>query len=181
MFEKRIREQVKIAMQRAHALLFVVDVTTGITDLDDQLARLLHQSDKAVHVVVNKVDNSQRLYDSRNLRNGLWNDLSNFCINGSGSGELLEAVIKVFRWWYRWGFGEGLPRIAVIGQPNVGKSSLVNLFIGEERQIVTEIADNTTPPMRDLTSLSGYYLIDTAGIRKKSKVMKTLVIRLYVP
>ena len=93
--KKRIREQVKIAMQEAHALLFVVDVTTGITDLDDQLARLLHQSDKAVHVVVNKVDNSQRLYDSSEFYGmGFETIYPISAINGSGSGELLEAVIE---------------------------------------------------------------------------------------
>ena len=128
MFEKRIREQVKIAMQEAHALLFVVDVTTGITDLDDQLARLLHQSDKAVHVVVNKVDNSQRLYDSSEFYGmGFETIYPISAINGSGSGELLEAVIEsIPDDDIDEDLEEGLPRIAVIGQPNVGKSSLVN-------------------------------------------------------
>ena len=178
MFEKRIREQVKIAMQEAHALLFVVDVTTGITDLDDQLARLLHQSDKAVHVVVNKVDNSQRLYDSSEFYGmGFETIYPISAINGSGSGELLEAVIEsIPDDDTDENLEEGLPRIAVIGQPNVGKSSLVNLFIGEERQIVTEIAGTTRDSTHTRFNKFGrdIILIDTAGIRKKSKVHEDL-------
>lgn len=178
MFEKRIREQVKIAMQEAHALLFVVDVTTGITDLDDQLARLLHQSDKAVHVVVNKVDNSQRLYDSSEFYGmGFETIYPISAINGSGSGELLEAIIEsIPDDDMDEDLEEGLPRIAVIGQPNVGKSSLVNLFIGEERQIVTEIAGTTRDSTHTRFNKFGrdIILIDTAGIRKKSKVHEDL-------
>ncbi len=174
-FEAAIRNQVEIAIEEAEVLVFMVDVTTGITDLDEQMARMLRRTDKPVLLAVNKVDNHARLLEA----NEFWSlgfEETHFLssITGSGSGELLDAVTDKIS-------DEepeelNIPKFAVIGQPNVGKSSFVNALLGEERNVVTNIAGTT----RD--SIHSHYnkydreflLIDTAGIRKKNKVHENL-------
>lgn len=176
-FEANIRSQVKIAIDEAHLLLLVVDVTTGITDLDDSVTHMLRVQDKPVVVVVNKVDNHQRMLEANEFYSlGFENMYFVSSINGSGSGELLDQIIELDTTQQDESLEEDIPKIAIIGQPNVGKSSIVNIFLGEERQIVTDIAGTTRDSIharfnkfdRDLL------LIDTAGIRKKKKVNEDL-------
>ncbi|MCS6934789.1 MAG: ribosome biogenesis GTPase Der [Chitinophagales bacterium] len=180
-FEKHIREQVMIAVEEASLLLFVVDATTGITALDDEFGNLLRKSQKKVFLVVNKVDNLERKNDAAEFYSmGFDNIFFIASISGSGTGELLDAIIEripdtpdttpdVDNL-------SNVPKVCIVGQPNVGKSSLVNALMGEERSIVTEIAGTT----RD--SIHSYYnkfgkrliLIDTAGIRRKNRVKENL-------
>ena len=176
-FEAAIREQVSIAIDEAHVLLFVVDVTVGITDLDDAMADLLRRTEKPVLLVVNKVDNTKRQMDAHEFYAlGFEHLYPISSINGGGTGELLDALVDELGPETEDEHDEDLPRIAIVGQPNVGKSSLTNLFLGEERNIVTDVAGTTRDSIhtrftkfdRDLV------LIDTAGIRKKSKVHENL-------
>ncbi len=176
-FEKHIREQVMIAIEEASLLLFVVDVTCGITDLDDEFAKQLRKTPKPVFLVVNKVDNSERHYDAAEFYSlGIDNIFFLSSISGSGTGELLDAVIEKIPDEQPEQPDENIPRVCIIGQPNVGKSSLVNALLGEERNVVTPIAGTT----RD--SIHARYkkfdkellLIDTAGIRRKTKVHENL-------
>lgn len=177
-FEAAIRSQVEIAIQEAHLILFVVDVTTGITYLDDEVATMLRKSDKKVILVVNKVDNYQRLIDSNefySLGFELMFPLSS--ISGSGTGELLDAMIEDMTKEEEKEIDENdIPKIAIVGQPNAGKSSLINVFVGEERNVVTDIAGTTRDSIH--THFNKFnkeiLLIDTAGIRKKSKVHEDL-------
>ena len=174
-FEKAIRSQVQIAIQEATVIIFMVDVTTGITDLDEEVANMLRKTDKMVYLVVNKADNQQRLMDANEFWSlGFENTYFLSAIQGSGTGELLdEAVTHIEE---REDATDGLPKIAIVGQPNVGKSSFVNALLGEDRNIVTQIAGTT----RD--SIHSHYkkfdkeflLIDTAGLRKKAKVHEDL-------
>jgi GTPase len=179
-FESAIREQVDIAIAEADLLVFMVDVTTGITDLDDQIAKKLRKSGKEVLLAVNKVDNNARqLMATEFYGLGLENTFFVSSITGSGTGELLDKAVEILQNIKPEipvpEEGE-IPRLAIIGQPNVGKSSLVNALLGEQRNIVTDIAGTT----RDsINSLYYYYnkkfvLIDTAGVRKKSKVTENL-------
>mgnify|MGYP001328649596 CR=1 FL=1 len=175
-FENEIKRQVNLAIEEADAILFVVDVTSGITDLDDSVAHMLRKIDKKTLLVVNKVDNSKLMYDANEFYGlGLGEIFCISSINGSGTGDLLDELVKEF---------EGktieeepeLPVLSIIGRPNVGKSSLANVLLGEDRNIVTPIAGTT----RD--SVSTYYnkfgheflLTDTAGLRKKGKVTDNL-------
>lgn len=175
-FEDEIRKQVHIAIDEADIILFVVDVVNGITDLDQEIAGLLRKIDKKVFLVVNKVDNSDRHYDAQVFyKFGLGELYCISSINGSGTGDLLDDVVKSFS-------KEGavviddIPKYAIIGRPNVGKSSLLNALIDEERHIVTPISGTTRDSIytRYNKFNHDFYLVDTAGIRKKGKVHEDL-------
>lgn len=176
-FEAAIRSQVDIAIQEAHVILFVVDVTTGITYLDDEIAAKLRKSDKKVLLVVNKVDNHQRLLDSNEFYSlGFEQLFPMSSISGSGSGELMDAIIEDMQKEEEKFEDDDIPKLAIIGQPNAGKSSLVNIFVGEERNVVTDIAGTTRDSIHTRFNKfnKDILLIDTAGIRKKSKVHEDL-------
>jgi len=174
-FEAAIREQVVIAIEEASVILFVVDVTTGITDLDDDIAGLLRKSKKPVFVVVNKVDNNnQHTEASVFYALGLGEIYNISSMTGSGTGDLLDEVIKHFD-------DEPLedntrPKYAIIGRPNVGKSSIINSLIGRDRNIVTPIAGTTRDSIHIHYNQYGhdFMLIDTAGMRKKTKVKENI-------
>lgn len=174
-FESAIRTQVKIAIEEAAAIIFMVDVTTGITDLDDEVADMLRRTDKPVFLAINKVDNSNRLLEANEFYAlGFENVFFLSSITGSGTGEILDAVVEHI-------FEEDpptdeIPRFAIVGQPNAGKSSLTNAFLGEDRNIVTEIAGTTRDAIHSHYKKFGkeFILIDTAGIRKKGKVYEDL-------
>lgn len=178
LFEKHIREQVLIAMEEASLLLFVVDTTTGITDLDDEFARLLRKYQKNVFLVVNKVDNLERRYDANEFYSlGIDNIFFIASMTGSGTGELLDALIeKIPDGDSEENLMPDIPKVCIIGQPNVGKSSLVNVLLGEDRNIVTDIAGTTRDSVHTRFQKFGkdILLIDTAGIRRKSKVQENL-------
>lgn len=175
-FEGQIRRQVEVAIEEADIFLFVVDVEMGITDYDDAVAKLLRKSGKKVFVVANKVDNPQRIAQSAEFyRLGLGDPYAISAINGSGTGELLDDLIKVLPKEF-YDETEGLPKFAIVGQPNVGKSSLLNFLIGEERSIVTPMAGTTRDPVHQRYSKFGhdFVLVDTAGLRRKNKVKEDL-------
>ncbi len=174
-FEEAIRSQVHLAMDEAAIIVFMVDATTGITDLDEQLANLLRRSKKPVLLAVNKVDNFERQVEANEFWSlGFEETYFLSSINGSGSGELLDAVAE--RITEAKPINTELPKFAIVGQPNVGKSSFVNALVGEERNIVTDIAGTTRDAIhtRYRKFDKDFYLIDTAGIRKKSKVHENL-------
>lgn len=178
-FEKEINRQVKIALEEANALVFMTDAATGITDLDESMADVLRRSTKPVYVAVNKVDNHDRqLMANEFYALGFEHVFFLSAMSGSGTGELLDAVVKeipdeaseeVLR------TGE-LPRIAIIGQPNVGKSSLLNALLSQERTIVSDVAGTTRDAIHTHYKLfqKEFILIDTAGIRRKTKVAEDL-------
>ena len=175
-FEEEIRKQVLLALDESSVILFVVDVESGITDLDEAVAGMLRRIDKPVLLAVNKVDNNERRYEASvfyKLGLGEIHPISS--INGSGTGDLLDVLVKHFS-EEKDSEEEGIPRFAIVGRPNVGKSTLINTFIGEERNIVTPIAGTTRDSI--LTRYSkfnhDFYLIDTAGLRKKGKVSEDL-------
>ncbi len=171
-FEDEIRKQVEIAIDEANVILFVVDVTAGITDLDETVANMLRQTKKPIYIVANKVDNTQRVGLSSEFWSfGIGDVFDVSATNGSGTGEVLDAVVKHFE-NATIESDDDLPRIAIIGKPNVGKSSLVNALIGEERNIVTPISGTTRDSVNTRYNAFGFdfVLIDTAGIRKKAKV-----------
>jgi len=175
-FEVAIRDQVKIAIEEAGVIIFLVDVTTGITDLDLQMANMLRRSDKPVILGVNKVDNHQRMMDA----NEFWSlgfDETYFlaAISGSGTGDLLDVVTEKLADDANVE-ESNIPKFAIVGRPNVGKSSLTNALLGVERNIVTPIAGTTRDPIHSTYSKFGkeFMLIDTAGIRKKRKVHEDL-------
>jgi GTP-binding protein len=175
-FEAAIREQVKIAIEEATVIIFLVDVTTGITDLDEEVASLLRRSKKPVFLVVNKVDNGQRLFEANEFWSlGFENTFFLSALTGSGSGEILDAVADHLS-ADELPQENRLPRFAIVGQPNVGKSSLTNALLGEDRNIVTEIAGTTRDSIDALYSKfdKEFILVDTAGIRKKAKVHENL-------
>lgn len=174
-FEAAIREQVVIAIEEATVILFMVDVVTGVTDLDDDIAKLLRRSNKPVFVVVNKVDNNQRLNDASIFYSlGLGEIYALSAMSGSGTGELLDEVIKHFE--DEPEDENKLPKYAIVGRPNVGKSSLINALIGKERNIVTPIAGTTRDSIHIHYNQYGheFMLIDTAGLRKKTKVKENI-------
>lgn len=172
-FEKSIREQVEIAISEADVLLFMVDVTTGITDLDESFTRFLRKTNKPIIVAVNKVDNNERLMMSNEFYSlGFEHVFPVSSISGSGTGDLLDEIIKLLPDEVLQEDTE-LPRISLIGRPNVGKSSLCNVLLGEERNIVTDIAGTTRDTIDTKYSAYGmdFILVDTAGVRKKGKTM----------
>lgn len=174
-FETAIREQVSIAIEEATVILFMVDVTTGITDLDDEIANILRRSKKPVFVVANKVDNNNLRNDAAIFYSfGLGEIYLISSMTGSGTGELLDEVIKHFS--EEEEEENTLPKYAIVGRPNVGKSSLINALIGKERNIVTPIAGTTRDSIHIHYNQFGheFMLIDTAGLRKKAKVKENI-------
>ena len=172
-FEEEIRKQVVIAMDEASAIIFVVDVTTGITDLDESVANMLRRTDKPVVLCSNKVDNASRSIDATAFYSfGLGEVHAISAINGSGTGELLDKLVSSFNTDIDIDDTSGIPNIAIVGKPNVGKSSLCNALLGEERNIVTPISGTTRDSIHTRYKSFGFdfNLVDTAGIRKKAKV-----------
>ncbi|MFV0291450.1 MAG: ribosome biogenesis GTPase Der [Mangrovibacterium sp.] len=174
-FEEEIRKQASLAIDEADVILFVVDVESGITDLDQAVANTLRRIKKPVFLAVNKVDNNQRIMDSHEFYGlGLGEEL--YCIssiNGSGTGDLLDAIVAAFPKDKPVEIiEENVPRFAVVGRPNAGKSSFINALLGEERSIVTDIAGTTRDTINSRYTKFGhdFYLVDTAGLRKKAKV-----------
>ena len=175
-FEKAIRTQVRIAIDEATAIVFMVDVTTGITDLDEEVADMLRRTDKPVFLAVNKVDNHQRMIDANEFWSlGFDNTFFIASISGSGSGDLLDGITEILP-EKEDSNADSIPKFAIVGQPNVGKSSFTNALLGEERNIVTEIAGTTRDPIHSTYTKFGkkFMLIDTAGMRKKAKVHEDL-------
>lgn len=176
-FEEEINKQVKVAIEEADVILFVVDVLNGITDLDLEVANILRRSKKPLIVVANKADNFEMHAASAEFYSlGLGDPFCVSAINGSCSGDLLDKIVTLFAEDKPEVLEEELPRIAVVGRPNAGKSSLINAFIGEERHIVTDIAGTTRDSIYTKYNKFGmnFYLVDTAGIRKKGKVNEDL-------
>ena len=171
-FESEINRQVKLAISEADVILFMVDVETGIHGLDKSVAEMLRKVEKPVITVVNKVDNNQRLLDAAEFYGlGLGDYFSVSSVNGSGTGDLLDEIVKHLPDSQEEP-GEDIPRVAVVGRPNVGKSSLANTLLGEERNIVTPVAGTTRDSIHSLYNKFNrrFLLIDTAGLRKKAKV-----------
>lgn len=177
LFEAEIRKQVVLAIEEADVILFLVEVSTGITDLDAIVADLLRRSSKKVILVVNKVDNNELIYNSHEFYAlGLGDPYCISSINGSGTGEVMDAVVAALPEDSKSELPDNLPKFAVIGRPNVGKSSLTNALLGTERNIVTPIAGTTRDSILSRYNKFGmdFYLIDTAGLRKKTKVTEDL-------
>ncbi len=175
-FETEIRKQVHIAMEEANAIIFMTDVTTGITNLDQEMAELLRRSTKPVYLVVNKVDNHARLLEASEFYSlGFKKIFFVSSISGTGTGELLDEICSVIP-EEKEEEKTGIPKFAIIGQPNVGKSSLLNALTGKERTIVSEIAGTTRDSIHTTYNLFNkeFVLIDTAGIRRKTKVNEDL-------
>jgi GTP-binding protein len=173
--ESAIREQVMLAITEAIAIIFVLDVMTGITDLDEEMANILRRTKKPVYLAVNKVDNIARSYEANEFWSlGFENTYFISSINGSGTGDLLDAVVEHVS--DEEEEQSNLPKFSIIGRPNVGKSSLVNALLGEERNIVTDISGTTRDTTHSIYNKFGkeLLLIDTAGIRKKAKVHENL-------
>ena len=174
-FEEQINKQVQIAIDEADVILFLVDISNGITDLDDHVAQILRRSSKPVILVSNKADNNDLLYNNAEFyKFGLGEPFAISALSGFGTGDLLDEVVR------KMPLKDAdedetladIPRFAIVGRPNVGKSSIINAFIGEDRNIVTNIAGTTRDSIYTRYNKFGFdfYLVDTAGIRKKSKV-----------
>ena len=176
-FEEEIRKQVIIATEEADLVLFLVDVMNGLTDWDEDVAQILRRTKLPVILVANKTDNNtQQYYAAEFYKLGLGDP---FCISaatGSGTGDLLDEVLGRLKKDTGETLEEGIPRFAVVGRPNAGKSSIINAFIGEDRNIVTEIAGTTRDSIYTRYDKFGFdfYLVDTAGIRRKNKVTEDL-------
>ncbi len=176
-FEGEINKQVELAMQEADVILFVVDVEHGITDLDDEVAAKLRRTKKPVLIVANKADNYEQHYAAAEFYSfGLGDPICISAVNGSGTGDLLDEIVKSLPESSDEEEELDAPRIAIVGRPNAGKSSLVNAFIGEERNIVTNLAGTTRDSIYTHYDKFGmnFYLVDTAGIRKRGKVNEDL-------
>lgn len=174
-FEEEINKQVEIAIEEADVILFVVDATTGVTDLDDHVAEILRRSKKPVILVANKTDDGDARFNVSEFYSlGLGDPVDISAINGSGTGDLLDLVVKDMpkKDDDEEEHEENIPRFAIVGRPNAGKSSIINAFIGEDRHIVTDIAGTTRDSIYHRYNKFGFdfYLVDTAGIRKKNKV-----------
>lgn len=177
-FEGEIRKQVEIAIQEATVIIFVVDVMTGIVDLDETVAQMLRKTKKPVYIAANKVDTANRVgLSSEFYQFGLGDVFDMSATSGSGTGELLDEIVKHFDKEDKTvNDTQELPNIAIVGKPNVGKSSLVNALVGEERNIVTDISGTTRDSVNTRYNAFGFdfNLIDTAGIRKKAKVTEDI-------
>ena len=176
-FESEINKQVQIAIEEADVILFVVDVMAGMTDLDREVAGLLRRAKKPILLVANKADTFEIGYQSAEFYAlGLGDPYAISAINGSGTGDLLDAIVNSLPEQNESEPEKELPRFAVVGRPNAGKSSLINAFIGEERNIVTNVAGTTRDSIYTEYNKFGFsfYLVDTAGIRKRGKVQEDL-------
>ena len=176
-FEDEIKRQVILAMEEADVILFMVDIQNGITDLDTEVAQLLRMNTKPVILVSNKADTFEWQFQAPEFYGlGLGEPQVISAINGLGSGDLLDRMLTHFKSDYTEEIEEEIPRFAVVGRPNAGKSSMINAFIGEERTIVTDIPGTTRDSIYTRFNKFGYdfYLVDTAGIRKKAKVNEDL-------
>ena len=176
-FEEEIRKQVMVATEEADLLLFLVDGQNGLTDWDSDVAKILRRTKLPVILVVNKVDNNEDLYVSGEFyKLGLGDPVCVSAATGSGTGDLLDLVLQKLPEGSGSSLEEGIPRFAVVGRPNAGKSSIINAFIGEDRHIVTEIAGTTRDSIYTRFDKFGFdfYLVDTAGIRRKNKVNEDL-------
>ena len=177
-FEEEIKKQVDIAIAEADVLLFVVDGQNGVTDLDMEVAQLLRKCKKPIVLAVNKTDNNELQYMAADFyKLGIGEPLCISAISGFGSGDLLDVILPLLpKKEDAPVYDEELPRIAIVGRPNAGKSSIINAFIGEERTIVTDIAGTTRDSIYSRYNKFGkdFYLVDTAGIRKKGKVHEDL-------
>jgi len=174
-FEKEIDKQVELAIDEADAIIFMVDVESGVTGMDEDVAKLLRRVDKPTFLAVNKVDNTKRMADAVEFYSlGLGEYYTLSSINGSGTGELLDALVEVLPDDKEE--ESELPRFAVVGRPNAGKSSFINALIGEDRYIVTDIAGTTRDSIDTKYNRFGFEfnLVDTAGIRRKAKVKEDL-------
>ncbi|MEJ8768866.1 ribosome biogenesis GTPase Der [Prevotella sp. HCN-7019] len=176
-FEDAIRKQVLVATEEADLILFLVDVTTGLTDWDEDVAAILRRTKRPVILVANKTDNNNQIYDAAEFYAlGLGDPQCISSATGSGTGDLLDLVLSKLPEDKSELLEDGIPRFAVVGRPNAGKSSLINAFIGEDRNIVTEIAGTTRDSIYTRYDKFGFdfYLVDTAGIRRKNKVTEDL-------
>ena len=176
-FEDAIRRQVLIATEEADLVLFLVDVNTGITDLDEDVAAILRRTKVPVVLVVNKADSNEQIYEAPVFYSlGLGDPYPISAATGSGTGDLLDVVLDKLQPVETEEVEDGIPRFAVVGRPNAGKSSIINAFIGENRNIVTEIAGTTRDSIYTRFDKFGFdfYLVDTAGIRRKNKVTEDL-------
>ena len=176
-FEDEIRRQVLLAIEEADVILFMVEVSTGITDLDMMMADLLRRTTKKVLLVCNKVDNNDQFYASHEFYLlGLGDPYSISSMSGSGTGDLMDAILAALPANAQSELEDDLPHITVVGRPNVGKSSLTNALLGEERNIVTSIAGTTRDSIHTRYNKFGmdFYLVDTADMRKKGKTMEDL-------
>ena len=176
-FEGEIRKQVMLAVEEADVILFVVDVMNGVTDLDMEVAAILRRTQKPVLMVANKTDNNDLQYNAAEFYSlGLGDPYCISALSGFGTGDLLDLLVSKFKKDTVEELDEEIPRFAVVGRPNAGKSSIVNAFIGEDRNIVTDIAGTTRDSIYTRYEKFGFdfYLVDTAGIRKKNKVTEDL-------
>ena len=172
-FEGEINKQVQLAIDEADVILFMVDIKGGVTDLDEMVASILRRSNKPVIVVTNKDDNNEGIYAEAEFYSlGLGQPYSISAINGTGTGDLLDEVVRKMPKEEVESVDESLPRFAIVGRPNAGKSSLINALMDEQRNIVTDIAGTTRDSIYSRYNKFGFdfYLVDTAGIRKKNKV-----------
>ncbi len=176
-FEDEIRKQVMLAIEEADVILFMVEVGTGVTDLDMMMAEVLRRAKKRTILVCNKVDNYDLIYSSNDFYSlGLGDPFCISSMSGSGTGDLMDEILKHLPEDCQAEELEDLPRITIVGRPNVGKSSLTNALLGTDRNIVTNIAGTTRDSIHTRYNKFGmdFYLVDTAGMRKKGKTMEDL-------